>query len=55
MAKPKKCKHCAHPIIEVNFVMGRQWMHFDERASFPTVQKGTLWWSCKTFVAEPEN
>jgi hypothetical protein len=50
----QKCKHCEGTIQQVNFILGQQWMHIDPNASFPTIQKGTMWEYCKRTVAEPE-
>ena len=48
------CTHCKNEIRQVNFALGEQWMHVDPNASFPTIQKGTMWEHCKVTVAEPE-
>ena len=51
----EKCKHCKNDIRKVNFMtFGEQWMHIDSNASFPTIQKGTMWEYCKLTSAEPE-
>lgn len=51
----QKCKHCKKEIEEVNFMtFGKRWMHVAPNASFPTIQKGTMWEHCKLTVAEPE-
>ena len=43
------CKHCQQRIIEVNFAMGKRWMHQHEGAAF---QDG-MYEYCKLSVAEP--
>ena len=48
------CKHCKNEIRQVAFALGERWMHVSPNASFPTIQKGTMWEFCKLQIAEPE-
>jgi hypothetical protein len=50
-----RCKHCKDVIVEVNFMLGKEWMHVNPNASFPTQQKGTMWRYCQIEIAEPED
>lgn len=47
------CKNCGHPIEEINYALGAEWMHIEPHAAFPTTYKGTAWKFCKIQVAEP--
>lgn len=54
MSEELKCVHCGETIREFNFALGREWMHVDPYAAFPTTLKGTAWSVCKAAtVATP--
>lgn len=49
----KKCKHCKHEIEQVNYILGREWMHVNPSTSFPTTHNGGYWSACRLTSAEP--
>jgi hypothetical protein len=49
----QKCANCGAPIREFNFALGREWLHIEPAAGFPTTHKGTAWRHCRGKVATP--
>jgi hypothetical protein len=46
-----RCLNCNQPIREINYALGKRWMHVVPEASFPSTQRGTAWEHCRQATA----